>query len=64
MVKLKPRVVVPMHFKTGKAGTRFAEVDEFLADKANVRRLDSSEFEVNNENLPAVTQIVVLEHAL
>jgi L-ascorbate metabolism protein UlaG (beta-lactamase superfamily) len=61
--KLRPRLVVPMHFKTEKAGLRFAEVDDFLVDKANVRRLDSSEFEVGKEELPTATQIVVLEHA-
>ena len=63
MAKLKPAVVVPMHFKTEKSALRFAEVDEFLAGKTNFRKLDSSEFEVKKSELPGTTQIVVLKHA-
>ena len=63
MMKLKPSVVVPMHFKTEKSAFRFAGVDDFLAGKKNFRRLDSSEFEVKKSALPAATEIVVLKHA-
>lgn len=63
IAKLKPLVVVPMHFKTEKSALRFAEVDDFLANKTNFRRLDSSEFEIKKKELPAATQIVVLKHA-
>ena len=63
VAQLRPRVAVPMHFKTEKAGLRFGEVDDFLAGKADVRRLNSSEFEVKVEGLPPASQIVVLQHA-
>jgi len=63
IAKMRPPVAVPMHFRTEKAGLRFAEVDDFLSDKVNIRRLDSSEFEIRKEDLPTPTQIVVLEHA-
>lgn len=59
--KLRPRVVIPMHFRTEKAALRFAEVDDFLADKKGITRLDSSIYEVKKENLPDETQIVVLK---
>ncbi|MFC1952164.1 MBL fold metallo-hydrolase [Chloroflexota bacterium] len=61
--KLRPSVVVPMHFKTEKAGLRFAEVDVFLAGKTNIIRLSSSEFDMKKEDLSTATQIIVLEHA-
>ncbi len=38
-----------------------AEVDDFLADKKGVTRLDSSIYEVKKENLPEETQVVVLK---
>jgi len=63
ITKMRPRIVVPMHFKTEKAGVRFAEVDNFLSDKSNVKRLGSSEFEIRKADRPTTTQIVVLEHA-
>ena len=63
IAKLRPLVVVPMHFKTEKGGPRFAEVDDFLANKTNFRRLDSSEFEIKKKELPTATEIVVLKHA-
>jgi len=59
--KLRPQVVIPMHFRTEKAALRFAAVDDFLADKKGVTRLDSSTYKVKKENLPEETQIVVLK---
>lgn len=62
--KLNPKVVVPMHYKTEVLGFDIAGVDNFLADKKNVKRLDSSEIELKKESLPAESEIVVLKHAL
>ncbi len=59
--KLRPRVVIPMHFRTEKAALRFAEVDDFLVDKKGITRLDSSIYEVKSENLPEETQVIVLK---
>lgn len=61
---LKPRVVIPMHFKTAKAGFPIATPDRFLSGKANVKKPGSSEIEITRESLPASTQIVVLNPAL
>jgi len=61
---LKPKVIIPMHYRDGKCNFPIAGVDEFLKDKDNVNRLDTSEIELRSEELPAGTQIVVLKSAL
>jgi len=62
--QLKPKVVIPMHYLTDKCAFPIAPVDDFLAGKEDVRRLDSSEYEVAKEQLPDAREIVVLKHAL
>ncbi|MBE0416049.1 MAG: MBL fold metallo-hydrolase [Dehalococcoidia bacterium] len=62
---LKPRVAIPMHYRTDKnLPLLLAKIDPFLKGKANVRRLDTSEVEFKQEELPSPTEIVVLKHAL
>ncbi len=58
---LKPRMVIPMHFKTAKCGFPIATVDDFVAGKDNVKRLDISELELTKNTLPASTVINVLK---
>jgi len=60
---LRPRIVVPMHYKTDKCGFPIETVDPFLQGKPDVQRPRSTEFEVEKDDLPAATKIVVLEHA-
>jgi L-ascorbate metabolism protein UlaG (beta-lactamase superfamily) len=62
--QLKPKVVIPMHFKTPKCAYPIAGVNDFLKGKKNVRRIDDSEVEFERENLPAATEIVLLQPAL
>jgi len=62
--QLKPKVVIPMHFKTSKCDYPIATVEDFLKGKRNVRKIDSSKVEFKLEELPASTDIVVLEPAL
>lgn len=61
---LKPRIVVPMHFKTRKCDFPIAPVEDFIKGKADVRFVEGAEFEVDKAFLPASTQIVVLKYAL
>ena len=61
---LKPKVVIPMHYKTDKCIYPIAEVDTFLEGKQNVRRENTSEAEFKKDNLPSSTEVVVLQHAL
>ena len=62
--KLKPKVVIPMHFKNDKCAFPIAGVDEFLRGKKDVSQLDASEVEFKQGELPATTKIVVMEPAL
>ena len=63
--QVKPRVVIPMHYRTDKCPTfPVSDVEPFLTGKANVKRIDASEVEFKRGQLPASTEIVVLKHAL
>lgn len=62
--QLAARIVIPMHYKTEKVDFPIAEVDEFIKDKPNVTRLDSSILELRKEDVPEERRIIVLKHAL
>lgn len=62
--QIKPKIMIPMHYKNDRCDFPIATVDEFLISKSNIRRMDSSEIELNAEQLPQDMEIVVLEHAL
>ncbi len=62
--QLKPRVIIPMHYKTDKCGFPIAGIDGFLQGKEGASGLDASEVEFKKENLPASAQIIVLKSAL
>ena len=62
--QLKPKVVIPMHFKTPKCAYPIASVEDFLKGKKNVRKVGDSEIEFERKKLPAATEIVLLQPAL
>lgn len=62
--RIKPRLVIPMHYKTDKCTFPPAKVDDFLKDKANVKRIDASEVEFKKDELPEATEVLVLRHAM
>jgi L-ascorbate metabolism protein UlaG (beta-lactamase superfamily) len=62
--QLKPKVIIPMHFRTPNCAYPIAGVDEFLKGKQNVREAGSSEAEFELQKLPSTSEIVVLEPAL
>lgn len=62
--QLRPKIVLPMHYKTKSCGFPIAGVEPFLQDKQGVKRMDSSEVDITKADLPAQTQIIVLQHAL
>jgi len=62
--QLKPKVIIPMHFKTPKCSYSIAGVEDFLKDKRNVRNTTVSEVEFQREKLPVATEIVLLQPAL
>jgi L-ascorbate metabolism protein UlaG (beta-lactamase superfamily) len=62
--RLNPRVVIPMHYQNDRCAFPIAGVDEFLKGRAGVRRMDTSEVELNAGQLPPTTETVVLKPAL
>lgn len=62
--QIKPKIILPMHYKTDKISIPIRPIDEFLKGKSNVKRPDSSEIEIKAGKLPSATEIVVLKPAL
>lgn len=62
--QVKPRVVIPMHYKTAKCGFPLAEVDEFAGRLGDVKRTGASEVEVVSDGLPVPgPEVWILEFA-
>ena len=61
---LKPRLVIPMQFKTEKCQFPITTVDDFITGKPNVTKLSKSEIEILKDNLPPLTEIQVLKFAM
>jgi L-ascorbate metabolism protein UlaG (beta-lactamase superfamily) len=62
--QLKPKVIMPMHYKTDKLDFPITGVEDFLKGKSNVIRSSESEIELKADKLPTVLQIVVLKPSL
>ncbi|MGB2814565.1 MAG: MBL fold metallo-hydrolase [Dehalococcoidales bacterium] len=62
--QLKPRVVIPMHFKNSKCDFPIAGVEEFLRGKKDISQPDASEVEFRAGEMPSTTRIIVLKPAL
>ncbi len=61
---LKPKIIIPMHYKMPKVDFPIVGVEDFVRGKANVRRLEVSEAEFKAGHLPDVSEIVVFSPAL
>ena len=62
--QIKPKVLIPMHFKTEKCGFPIAAVEDFLKGKSKVKRPKATETAYSKATLPQQMEIVVLEHAM
>jgi L-ascorbate metabolism protein UlaG (beta-lactamase superfamily) len=58
------RIIIPMHFATGKTKMPIVGVEEFIKGRENVNVVDGSDTELTAATLPGSTQIRVLKHAL
>lgn len=61
---LKPKVIIPMHFKNKRCTFPIAKVDEFLQGKKGISKMDSSEVKFKKGDFSADTRIIVLQPAL
>jgi len=59
---IKPRITIPMHYKTEAIKLSIDPVEVFLSNKNNVKRLESNEFEIEKDTLPENNQILVLQY--
>jgi len=62
--QIKPRIIIPMHYKTPKADYPIKGVEEFTKGKKGVRQIDSGESEILANKMPATAEILVLKPAL
>lgn len=60
--QLKPRLTIPMHFKTPALKFQVDGVDKFLSVMGKGQRLNQKEIEVNKENLANMPEIAVLDY--
>ena len=51
--QLRPKVVIPMHFKTDKCGFPIEPVNLFLDGKPEIKRSPTSEVILHKKDLPA-----------
>ena len=61
---MKPKILIPMHFKTEKCGFPIAPVEDFLKGKTRVKRAGASEATFDKASLPQQMEVLVLTHAL
>ena len=60
---LKPKIVIPMHYRNEKCGFPILPVDPFLEGKSNVRRSPSSEVVLHKQDLPEQTAYLCIPPA-
>ncbi len=62
--KLKPKVVIPMHYKQPFMGDNFPidKVEVFLQGKKNVQKVGKNSLTLSKEKLPKETTIYVLDY--
>lgn len=59
---IKPKITIPMHYKTEVIKFSIDPVEIFLSNKDNVKRLESNELEIRKDTLPENNQIFVLQY--
>ena len=61
--KLKPKLVIPMHFKNDRCDFPIDSVTPFIEKRNNVKLLNISELEIKASELPATVETIVLKPA-
>ena len=60
---LKPKVIIPMHYRNSKCSYPIAGVEDFIRGKAGVKKPNSSEVVLAKDNLPSAAEVIILRHA-
>lgn len=58
---IKPKIIIPMHYKLPALQLGLAEVKEFTSGKPRVKEIKSSEVDISKDTLPKETEIWVLK---
>ena len=58
---IKPKIIIPMHYKVPSLQLGIAEVKEFTSGKPRVKEIKSSEVEISKDALPKETEVWVLK---
>lgn len=64
MNDIKPRITIPMHYKTPKCEFPIASVDTFTAGKKGITMANAYEIEIRKDALPKEQEIIVMQYAL
>jgi L-ascorbate metabolism protein UlaG (beta-lactamase superfamily) len=64
MGDIRPKITIPMHFKTQKCEFPIAGVDAFTSGKKGVKMANTYEIDVKKESLPKEPEIIVMKYAL
>lgn len=60
---IKPRVVIPMHYKTEKCQWLKGTADDFAKGKKHIVKLDSNEVEFSSSLLPEENEVLILKYS-
>ncbi len=60
---IKPRIALPMHYKTDRCQWLKNTADEFVKGKKHVKKLDSDEIELSAGEMPGNNEIWVLKYS-
>ena len=64
IAQLKPKIVLPMHYKTDAVKWSLDPLSEFLDKKENIKKINDNTFEIDASSLPEATTIYVLDYYL
>jgi L-ascorbate metabolism protein UlaG (beta-lactamase superfamily) len=60
--RLTPKVAIPMHYKTATLKKDLEPVDKFLKEMGIKEKVSQPKLSVSRSNLPASTQVIVLDY--
>ncbi len=60
--QIKPKVVIPMHYKTDAIKWSIDPLSFFLENKQNIKMIEGNSFEIDSLSLPEKTTIYVLNY--
>ncbi|MFC1989072.1 MBL fold metallo-hydrolase [Chloroflexota bacterium] len=61
--KLRPSIVIPMHFKTAKCAFPKYDIGDLIRLRSDAKRIGASDVSLSKDRLPAPIQILILDHS-